>query len=141
QPLEERGPFTEEELSRILYEILPPRNKAEFEETNDTDFAHTIPEVARFRVNYFRDRKGIGAVMRQIPFEILPPEKLGLPSQVLDLCYLTKGLVLVTGPTGSGKSTTLATLIDVINQKRADHIITIEDPIEFVHPNKRCLVN
>src|SRR5690606_23436014 len=75
QPLEERGPFTEEELSRILYEILPPRNKAEFEETNDTDFAHTIPEVARFRVNYFRDRKGIGAVMRQIPFEILPPEK------------------------------------------------------------------
>ncbi|HEY8431392.1 MAG TPA: PilT/PilU family type 4a pilus ATPase, partial [Sandaracinaceae bacterium] len=69
------------------------------------------------------------------------PEKLGLPSQVLDLCYLTKGLVLVTGPTGSGKSTTLATLIDVINQKRADHIITIEDPIEFVHPNKRCLVN
>jgi twitching motility protein PilT len=141
QPLEERGPFTEDELTSLLMEITPPRNRQEFESTNDTDFAHTIADVARFRANLFRDRKGIGAVFRQIPFEILPPEKLGIPSQVLDLCYLTKGLVLVTGPTGSGKSTTLATLIDVINQKRADHIITIEDPIEFVHKNKRCLVN
>ncbi len=141
QPLEERGPFGEEELSRLLLEITPPRNRSEFEESNDTDFAHTIPEVARFRANLFKDRRGIGGVFRQIPFEILPPEKLGIPSQVLELCYLTKGLVLVTGPTGSGKSTTLATLIDVINQKRSDHIITIEDPIEFVHANKRCLVN
>ncbi|MEQ8458250.1 MAG: type IV pilus twitching motility protein PilT [Sandaracinaceae bacterium] len=141
QPLEERGPFTAEELEALLGEILPPRNRGEFDGTNDTDFAHTIPELARFRANYFRDRRGVGGVFRQIPFEILPPEKLGIPPQVLDLCYLTKGLVLVTGPTGSGKSTTLATLIDVINQKRADHIITIEDPIEFVHPNKRCLVN
>ncbi|MCZ7683253.1 MAG: ATPase, T2SS/T4P/T4SS family [Sandaracinaceae bacterium] len=141
QPLEERGPFSEEELSKLLLEIVPARNREEFEQTSDTDFAHTIPEVARFRVNYFRDRKGIGGVFRQIPFEILPPEKLGIPSQVLELCYLTKGLVLVTGPTGSGKSTTLATLIDVVNQRRADHIITIEDPIEFVHKNKRCLVN
>lgn len=141
QPLEERGPLTEEELEPLLLEITPPRSRKEFEETSDTDFAHTIPECARFRANLFRDRKGIGAVFRQIPFEILAPEQLGLPPQVLDLCYLTKGLVLVTGPTGSGKSTTLATLIDVINQKRADHIITIEDPIEFVHKNKRCLVN
>ncbi|MEC7518927.1 MAG: type IV pilus twitching motility protein PilT [Myxococcota bacterium] len=141
QPLEERGPFSADELEGILGEILPERNRGEFDETNDTDFAHTIPELARFRANYFRDRRGVGGVFRQIPFEILPPEKLGIPPQVLDLCYLTKGLVLVTGPTGSGKSTTLATLIDVINQKRADHIITIEDPIEFVHPNKRCLVN
>ena len=140
-PLEERGPFAEEELTAVLMEICPARNREEFDKTNDTDFAHTIEEVARFRANYFRDRKGIGAVFRQIPFEILPPELLGIPPQVLELCYLTKGLVLVTGPTGSGKSTTLATLIDVVNQKRADHIITIEDPIEFVHPNKKCLVN
>ena len=87
------------------------------------------------------DRRGIGAVLRRIPFEILSPEQLGLPRTVLDLCNLTKGLVLVTGPTGSGKSTTLATLIDHINRTRDDHIITIEDPIEFVHENKRCLVN
>jgi twitching motility protein PilT len=141
QPLEERGPLEEEELAPLLFEITPERNKREFYESSDTDFAHTIPECARFRANLFRDRKGIGGVFRQIPFEILSPEQLGIPPQVLDLCYLTKGLVLVTGPTGSGKSTTLATLIDFVNQKRADHIITIEDPIEFVHKNKRCLVN
>jgi twitching motility protein PilT len=92
-------------------------------------------------VNYFMDRKGPGAVFRQIPFEILSWEKLGIPQGVIDLCYLTKGLVVVTGPTGSGKSTTLAALIDYINDHRTDHIITIEDPIEFVHPNKKCLVN
>ena len=141
QPIEERGPLTEEELEPILNEIMPPRNAEEFRTDSDTDFAHMIEGVARFRVNYFRDRKGVGAVMRQIPFEILTPEQLGIPPQVLDLCYLTKGLVLCTGPTGSGKSTTLATLIDYINDRRTDHIITIEDPIEFVHPNKKCLVN
>ena len=141
QLLEQRGPFSPEQLRSLLMEICPERNVAEFDETNDTDFAHTIEGVARFRANYFRDRKGVGGVFRQIPFDILPPEKLGIPKQVLDLCYLSKGLVLVTGPTGSGKSTTLATLIDVINQKRADHLITIEDPIEFVHTNKKCLVN
>jgi len=140
-PLEERGPLTEEELQPILEEIMPPRNAEEFRESSDTDFAHTIEGVARFRVNYFRDRKGIGGVFRQIPFDILTHEQLGLPPQVLDLCYLSKGLVLVTGPTGSGKSTTLATLIDYINDRRTDHIITIEDPIEFVHKNKKCLVN
>lgn len=139
--LEQRSPFTEEELQKLLFEIIPPRSRKEFEETNDADFAHTIEGLARFRANYFRDRRGVGAVFRMIPFEILTHEQLGLPSQVLDLCYLTKGLVVVTGPTGSGKSTTLATLIDYINQNRADHIITIEDPIEFVHQNKRCLVN
>ncbi|MEZ4340568.1 MAG: type IV pilus twitching motility protein PilT [Sandaracinaceae bacterium] len=140
-PLEERGALTEKELEPILMEIIPPRNKVEFDKDFDTDFAHTIEGVARFRVNYFRDRKGMGAVMRMIPFDIVTWEKLGLPEQVLDLCYLTKGLVLVTGPTGSGKSTTLAALIDFINERRTDHIITIEDPIEFVHPNKKCLVN
>jgi twitching motility protein PilT len=100
-----------------------------------------VPGIARFRGNMFRDRFGPGAVFRQIPFGILTPEQLGLPKSVLDLCYLTKGLVLVTGPTGSGKSTTLATLIDYINRNRHDHLITIEDPIEFVHENKKCLVN
>jgi twitching motility protein PilT len=141
QYLFRRGPIGDRELRELLFEILPDRNKAEFQETNDTDFAHTIEGLARFRMNYFMDRKGIGMVARQIPFAILSPEKLGIPPKVLDLCYLSKGLVLVTGPTGSGKSTTLATLIDVINERRSDHIITIEDPIEFVHPNKNCLVN
>jgi twitching motility protein PilT len=141
QVLEQRNPFTDEELSSLLSEIMPERNKEELARDNDTDFAHAIADVARFRANYFRDRNGVGAVFRQIPFDILSAEKLGIPPQVLELCYLTKGLVLVTGPTGSGKSTTLATLIDVVNQKRADHIITIEDPIEFVHKNKKCLVN
>ena len=124
-----------------LYEITPERNRREFETRNDTDFGHSIPGVSRFRANLFRDRRGAGAVFRAIPFEILSPEQLGLPPQVLDLCSLTKGLVLVTGPTGSGKSTTLATLVNHINENRSDHIITIEDPIEFVHENKKCLVN
>ena len=134
-------PFTEDDLLARLYEITPPRNREEFERRNDTDFAHAIPGVSRFRANLFRDRHGPGAVFRAIPFQIRSPEELGLPKSVLELCDLTKGLVLVTGPTGSGKSTTLATLIDHINQNRTDHIITIEDPIEFVHENKKCLVN
>ena len=134
-------PAREHPLLEQLFEITPERNRLEFERRNDTDFGHQIPGVSRFRANLFRDRKGPGAVFRAIPFEILTPEQLGLPKQVLELCHLTKGLVLVTGPTGSGKSTTLATLIDYINQNRSDHIITIEDPIEFVHENKKCLVN
>ena len=125
----------------MLLELIPAGPRKDFEETNDADFAYTIEGVARFRTNYFVDRKGIGGVFRQIPFKVLTPEELGLPPQVLDLCWLTKGLVLVTGPTGSGKSTTIATLIDFVNRSRSDHIITIEDPIEFVHENKRCLVN
>jgi twitching motility protein PilT len=130
-----------EALLEQLYEITPERNRREFEARNDTDFGHAIPGVSRFRANLFRDRRGPGGVFRAIPYEILSPEQIGLPAQVLDLCFLTKGLVLVTGPTGSGKSTTLATLIDHINQNRTDHVITIEDPIEFVHENKKCLVN
>jgi twitching motility protein PilT len=140
-PLYERGVASDQELRSLMLDITPPRNKEEFAQKSDTDFAHTIEGLARFRANLFMDRKGIGGVFRQIPFDILPPEKLGIPPKVLELCNLSKGLVLVTGPTGSGKSTTLATLIDQINQRRADHIITIEDPIEFVHPNKKCLVN
>jgi twitching motility protein PilT len=112
-----------------------------FEELRDADCAYEIPGVSRFRVNVFEDRKGIGTVIRTIPVEILTVEQLGLPQACLDLCYLSKGLVLVTGPTGSGKSTTLAAMIDYINKNRSDHIITIEDPIEFVHENQNCLVN
>ncbi len=141
QPLPGHGPTNADSLLDRLNEITPERNREEFERRNDTDFAYAIPSVSRFRANLFRDRKGPGAVFRAIPFEILTPEELGLPPSVLQLCDLTKGLVLVTGPTGSGKSTTLATLIDHINRTRTDHIITIEDPIEFVHENKKCLVN
>jgi twitching motility protein PilT len=141
QKIGDRPEFSAEELSSLLGEITPERFVQEFDDNWDVDFAHTIEGCARFRVNYFVDRKGPGAVFRQIPFEILGWEKLGIPKGVIDLCYLTKGLVVVTGPTGSGKSTTLASLIDFINDHRTDHIITIEDPIEFVHPNKKCLVN
>ena len=141
QQLGERPPLRATDLEAMLGELLPARNRAEWEETSDTDFAHEIEGVARFRANYFLDRHGPGAVFRQIPYELLSVEQLGISKRVLDLCWLTKGLVVVTGPTGSGKSTTLATLVDFINDNRSDHIITIEDPIEFVHQNKRCLVN
>jgi twitching motility protein PilT len=140
-PLERRAPYSSDEIAKMIEEIIPERSRKEYEETNDADFAHNIPGLCRFRANVFRDRHGVGAVFRQIPFELLSVEKIGVPPKVLDLCWLTKGLVVVTGPTGSGKSTTLSTLIDFINMNRADHIITIEDPIEFVHPNKKCLVN
>jgi twitching motility protein PilT len=116
------------------------KNREEFQARNDTDFA-TATSEARFRVNVFADRHGIGAVMRQIPSKVLSAVDLGLSPPILDLCFLSKGLVLVTGPTGSGKSTTLAAMVDHVNRNRDDHIITIEDPVEFVHENKRCLVN
>src|SRR5262249_53837616 len=134
-------PLAGEQLLEMLQEILPARNREEFERRNDTDFGYMIPGASRFRANVFRDRHGPGAVFRAIPFQIRSAEELGLPSSVLELCGRTKGLVLVTGPTGSGKSTTLATLIDHINRNRTDHIVTIEDPIEFVHENRKCLVN
>ncbi len=133
--------LSNEILSGILLEVLPEQNAVQFQNNWDTDFAHAIEGLSRFRANYFMDQTGVGAVFRQIPYEILTPEQLGLPENVLDLCWLSKGLVLVTGPTGSGKSTTLASMIDYINRNRSDHIITIEDPVEFVHPNKKCLVN
>jgi twitching motility protein PilT len=125
----------------LLSPIMPAHNMAQFEKTHDTDFAYEIAGLARFRVNVFMDRFGMGAVFRQIPMEIVTAEKLGLSKEVLDLCYLSKGLVLVTGPTGSGKSTTLCALVDFVNRHRKDHIITIEDPIEFVHQKKNCLIN
>ena len=134
-------PLTSDGLMNILLPIAPQRNREEFARRNDTDFAYEIVGLCRFRVNMFKDRNGVGAVFRRIPFEIIPAEKLGLSPEVMELCNLSKGLVLVTGPTGSGKSTTLAAMVDRINSTRDDHIITIEDPIEFVHNDKRCLVN
>jgi twitching motility protein PilT len=136
-----REPLGAAEVRELMMGIITPRALKEFEETNDADFGYYIEGLSRFRVNYFVDRQGMGVVLRQIPYEILTTEEVGLPSKITDLCWLPKGLVLVTGPTGSGKSTTLAAMIDFINRNRCDHIITIEDPIEFVHPNKQCLVN
>jgi twitching motility protein PilT len=135
------GPLTSEMIQALLTEITPAVNQAEFEARHDTDFAYEISGLARFRANVFRDRQGVGAVFRVIPSKILTAEQLGLSPHILDLCKLTKGLVLVTGPTGSGKSTTLCAMIDYINRTRTDHIITIEDPIEFVHQNQQCLIN
>jgi twitching motility protein PilT len=128
-------------MQRMLMPIVPERNREEFERTHDADFAYELPGRARFRVNIFVDLRGMGAVFRVIPTKILTVDDLGLPKELLTLCHLPKGLVLVTGPTGSGKSTTLAALIDYINRNRSAHVITIEDPIEFVHPNKKCLIN
>ena len=129
------------DTEKLLLSIAPPRNREEFERRHDTDFAHEIEGLARFRCNLFLDRLGMGGVFRVIPRKILTAEEMGLPPEILELCRLPKGLVLVTGPTGSGKSTTLCALIDYINRTRSDHIITIEDPLEFIHENKRCLIN
>jgi twitching motility protein PilT len=135
------APISPEQMRQVLYEITPRENQAEFEKCSDTDFAYEIAGLARFRCNLFMDRNGIGGVFRQIPSEVLTAQQLNLPKSVLDLCLLSKGLVVVTGPTGSGKSTTLAAMVDHINKTRSDHIITIEDPIEFVHKQQRCLIN
>ncbi|MFQ5768766.1 MAG: type IV pilus twitching motility protein PilT, partial [Acidobacteriota bacterium] len=137
----EDRPLSDEVLTRIFQEITPQHNWEEYARENDTDFAHEIAGLCRFRCNLFRDRRGPGGVFRAIPAKIMTADDLELPPAVRDLSRLTKGLVLVTGPTGSGKSTTLTALVDLINSTRSAHIITIEDPIEFVHPNRRCLVN
>ena len=139
--LKDRGVLDSETVKNLVYSILDDDVRATFEEHRDADCAYEIPALSRFRVNVFEDRNGIGTVIRTIPVEILTAEQLGLPPAILELCFLTKGLVLVTGPTGSGKSTTLAAMVDHINKNRADHIITIEDPIEFVHQNNKCLIN
>jgi twitching motility protein PilT len=138
---ESAPPLSADLLAKLLWEIAPPQNRAEFDQRHDTDFAYEITGLARFRANLFLDRHGIGAVFRVIPSKILTAEQLGLSPHILNLCNLKKGLVLVTGPTGSGKSTTLCAMIDYINRNRTEHIITIEDPIEFVHQNQKCLVN
>ena len=128
------------ELEALVKSIMPDRNRAEFESSSDTDFAHDIPGTGRFRCNVMREHKGCAAVFRIIPAKVVSVEQLGITDEVQKLCYLTRGLVLVTGPTGSGKSTTLCSLIDLINRKRSEHVITIEDPIEFVHENKQCII-
>ncbi len=140
-PLDGCGPLTAEQAHELLMGITPPRFRELYESTHDADFAHEIPGLARFRCNLFRDRLGPGGVFRVIASRIPTAAELGIPAHVLELCNLPKGLVLVTGPTGSGKSTTLAAMIDHINTTRSVHIITIEDPVEFVHPNRRCLIN
>jgi len=134
------NPLTPAELDLLVLSIMPELNRGEWKETGDTDFAYEITGLARFRVNAARDRRGPVAVFRVIPAKVVTAEEMGLTREVQALCYLTKGLVLVTGPTGSGKSTTLCALIDLVNRERSDHIITIEDPIEFVHENKKCLI-
>ena len=134
------SPLSNARVEAMLSSIMPERNRAEYRELNDTDFAYEIPELARFRANGFRDHKGAGGVFRVIPAKVATVEALGITPEVQNLCFLTKGLVLVTGPTGSGKSTTLGGLIDLINRSRDDHVVTIEDPIEFVHVNKRCVI-
>lgn len=132
--------LTNEEIKVLLYEITPEHKIKEFEETGDVDFAYEITSLARYRANYFQQKNGVGAVFREIPNKIATCVELGLPSVVAKLATLPRGLVLVTGPTGCGKSTTLAAIIDEANRLRKDHIITIEDPIEFVHQTQGCIV-
>jgi twitching motility protein PilT len=128
-------------LRSMLYEIAPEEKVKVFEETGDVDFGYEIPGLARYRANFFMQKYGVAAVFRQIPSKILTAEQLGLPGVIPKLAMLPRGLVLVTGPTGSGKSTTLAAIVDVANRTRKDHIITVEDPIEFVHQSQGCIVN
>jgi len=130
-----------DELKETLYEIAPENKIKLFEETGDVDFSYEVPNQARYRANYFSQKWGVGAVFREIPSDILSCEQLKLPEIIRKLASLPKGMVLVTGPTGSGKSTTLAAIIDEVNSTRKDHILTIEDPVEFVHKSKRCIVN
>jgi len=138
--MSDRGAIENDELEMMLQSIMPERNRKEYADSNDTDYAYEIEGVARFRANALRDRKGAAAVFRVIPATVVTVDQMGISQEVRNLCYLTKGLVLVTGPTGSGKSTTLCSLIDLVNTVRHDHVITIEDPIEFVHPNKSCVI-
>lgn len=140
-PLEGYEVLTPTELQKAIYGILTQRQREEFENELELDLSHSIAGVARFRVNVFRQRNAIGAVIRVIPFGVKAFDELGLPPQVANFAHLPRGFVLVTGPTGSGKSTTLASLIDIINRERACHIMTVEDPIEFLHDHKRSVVN
>jgi twitching motility protein PilT len=130
-----------DDLRGMLYEIAPEQKIKSFEETGDIDFGYEIPGLARYRANFFMQKNGVGAVFREIPSAIMTADQLGLPPVVSKLASLPRGLVLVTGPTGSGKSTTLAAIVDVANRVRKDHIITVEDPIEFVHTSQGCIVN
>ena len=130
-----------DDVKNLIMPLLDERHKRELEESGQTDFAHAIPGVGRFRVNVFKQRGTLASVMRALPFEISEPDMLGIPPEVVAVTEKKRGLVLVTGPTGSGKSTTLASLIQVINRTRADHIITLEDPIEYLHKHDKSIVN
>lgn len=133
--------YVDADLRELLFEICPGERIAEFQETGDIDFGYTFGSKARFRANFFMQNKGIAAVFRTIPSEVLTADQLGLPEICRKFAGLKKGLVVVTGPTGSGKSTTLAAIIDHANKTRSDHILTVEDPIEFVHKSKKALIN
>src|SRR5438046_5415759 len=139
--LEDLDPLTAEETQQLLYRILSSEQQKLLELNRQLDFSHSIPGLARFRVNVYFQRESIGAVFRLIPTELKTLEELGIPSSLHTLAEKPRGLVLVTGPTGSGKSTTLAAVIDDINRNRAEHILTIHDPIAFLHRHKRCIVN
>lgn len=134
-------PLTAEQTHAMIYDIMSDSQRKRFEETNDVDFAMQLGETARFRVNVFRQQRGVGAVFRKIPTKILSLDELNMPKILGTIARKEKGLILVTGPTGSGKSTTLAAMLDQINDETEGHILTIEDPIEFVHRSKKCLVN
>jgi twitching motility protein PilT len=140
-PLTEFEVLTPQDTQRLAYSVLNESQRQRFEEQNELDLSFGIQDLARFRCNVYRQRGAVGAAIRLIPYKIRPFEDLGLPEIVQELADRPKGLVLVTGPTGSGKSTTLAAMIDKINSERSEHIMTIEDPIEFVHSHKKCLVN
>ena len=129
------------DVRRLIYDIMNDRQRRDYEEHLETDFSFEVPGVARFRVNAFNQARGAGAVFRTIPNKVLSMDALGMGEVFQRLSMLPRGLVLVTGPTGSGKSTTLAAMIDYINEQRFEHILTIEDPVEFVHTSKRCLIN
>ena len=141
KPLEDVPPLGPAETKQLAYSILTDNQKHRFEESLELDFSFGIKNIARFRGNLFNQRGAVGGVFRVIPFEIKTFEQLGLPQILRRLCEKPRGLILVTGPTGSGKSTTLATMLNLINETRFEHMITIEDPIEFIHPHKKCLVN
>src|SRR3989440_5290806 len=141
QRLGEYSPLSAEDSQQILYRILSTEQQKQFELKRQLDFSHSIPGLARFRVNVYFQRESIGAAFRLIPTELKTLEELGIPASLHQLAEKPRGIVLVTGPTGSGKSTTLAALIDEINRNRSEHILTIEDPIEFLHRHKRCIVN
>ena len=134
-------PMEHSEVQALIYEIMNDKQRKDYEEFLETDFSFEVPGVARFRVNAFNQNRGAGAVFRTIPSKVLTMEDLGMGQVFIDIAQRARGVVLVTGPTGSGKSTTLAAMIDFINSNKYEHILTIEDPIEFVHESKKCLVN
>jgi twitching motility protein PilT len=134
-------PLSHKEVHGLIYDIMNDKQRKDYEEFLETDFSFEVAGVARFRVNAFNQNRGSGAVFRTIPSKVLSMEDLGMGQVFKDICAVPRGLVLVTGPTGSGKSTTLAAMVDHINDHRYEHILTIEDPIEFVHESKKCLVN